>query len=447
MKQIFALILTLVCFFSKFALSDQAKLSLREALEFAMEHSPKLDSARRSLQLRDLEVRSALAKMLPSIDVSAGIGLRSGQLSTSPSLLPGLNSSGSSPLASSLGLELTENLYDNGASWIQYRVAQANQKAAELLYRKTRDELIQSVCLEFHRYSQMTAFLEVRSQKKDGIERQLRMLSAQYQQGLKPKNDFLRLKTQFQSAEIDVLSARNNIGLSQTELRKLLGVALDAQVSPEFQPIRVQSKSRLEDLLPKSTLSIENTYDAKLAKLQMEINEGAVKTAKRSYLPRATVNGGISYQNFNFLGSQQSFEATGQFSWSLLLSLQYNLWDWGIRRRELQAAQTQLEIQSNTLNQGLQEIQSQLVSLQLDAKRLLQSVRLSQELLGLEESANAHLEEQYRQGKASYLDYITSLNSLLDARVNIIVSYFEILNLRVKHYTLDGKIFEVAFEK
>jgi outer membrane protein TolC len=99
------------------------------------------------------------------------------------------------------------------------------------------------------------------------------------------------------------------------------------------------------------------------------------------------------------------------------------------------------------LNQNLLDINAQIKNLMVDLSRLTQNYKLSQELLSLEEESNRNLETQYREGKVTYLDLITSLNSLLDAKVQFYSSYFEALQGVAKHKYFEGRIYETISEK
>ncbi|MGZ3687438.1 MAG: TolC family protein [Bdellovibrionota bacterium] len=90
---------------------------------------------------------------------------------------------------------------------------------------------------------------------------------------------------------------------------------------------------------------------------------------------------------------------------------------------------------------------------QADIERLMQQLSLEQhqysltkELLTLSQKTYVLLEEQYRLGKITYLDLITGLNDLLDAKTGFLSTHFSSLQ-SVAHYRFyEGTLYE-AIEK
>ncbi|MEO5969061.1 MAG: TolC family protein, partial [Bdellovibrionia bacterium] len=121
---------------------------------------------------------------------------------------------------------------------------------------------------------------------------------------------------------------------------------------------------------------------------------------------------------------------------------QYNIWDWGIRKRNVEVAHLSRDIQENTLTQNLLEVNAAINTLMLNIHRIQKSLVLNQELLASEEQTYHTLETQYREGKVAYLDLITGLNSLLDAKIQFYSTYFEALRNKAKHSYYKGKLYE-----
>ena len=129
------------------------------------------------------------------------------------------------------------------------------------------------------------------------------------------------------------------------------------------------------------------------------------------------------------------------------MTVQYNFWDWGTRSRSVQVSEYNRDIQQNGLHQGLLDIGAQITNLMVDLSRIKRNYKLSRELLDLEQESNHNVESQYREGKVTYLDLITSLNSLLDAKVQYYTAHFDALQGIAKHQYFEGKIYEALAGK
>jgi len=133
-------------------------LSLNEALKYAIEHSPVLNTALRNTEIAEFNGRSARAKFWPSLDLSSTHGLQKAS--------PGQPAD---PWISQLSLTLQENLYDNGASLTHFDLSKVNQQVAELQARQARDQLVQEVANGFYRYSLNRKLAEVRQQQVNAL--------------------------------------------------------------------------------------------------------------------------------------------------------------------------------------------------------------------------------------------------------------------------------------
>jgi outer membrane protein TolC len=423
-------------------------LSLREAVEYTLENSPVFDSARKTQSVRELEYKSALAKILPSLDFTTTNGLQNNiPIASTTAANPIITSNPSAPWYSSLSLGLTENLYDNGVSLTQIGIAGLNRELAAISYQKTRDDLTLGVVSEFYRFSLATVLLEVRKQQQGMLEKQFRTLTNQYQQGFKTRGDYIRFKTQVQRAEIDRITSENNVIQAEANLRKLLGVSIQAPEPPSFDPVKVDRDRKGDGVLPNQPPSIEAVYDYRITKIQEEIYGKNVTLVKRNYWPQVSVSSGVNYVNQNYLNSDTPFAAGHQLSWNALVILQYNLWDWGTRKRDVEIAEYNRDIQGNVLSQNLLDINAQITGLMADVARVSKNYSLTQELLKLEEESNRDFEAQYREGKVTYLDLVTELNNLLDAKVQFFTSYFDALNSSAKYKYYEGKLYESLMEK
>jgi outer membrane protein TolC len=417
-----------------------APLSFKDTIRYATEHSPVLDSARKTLEIRGLEFSTSIARMLPSLDIGATQGILNNIPIGGNNAL--LTPNATSPWYSALTAGVSETLYDNGVSITQALIADLNQDLAAVGFERTRAGLALDVSQEFYSFSLATALLDVRKQQQELLEKQFKSVSSQYQQGFKTKSDYLRLRAQVQRAEIERINAENRILVSTAQLRKLIGE--DTPVA--FTPLSIRREDDPLRGFPKGTAGLEKTYDFRLSKIQREINDKNVSFAVRRYWPQISVTSALTYTNFGYINSPTPFNETGQFSWNALLSLQFNVWDWGIRRREVQAARYNRDVQDNTLEQSLLEARAQLTTLRADMDRIARNYRLNRELLSLEEESYSNLELQYREGRVAYLDLITGLNNLLDAKTQYYASHFEALRALARHRYFEGTLYEALSE-
>ena len=113
----------------------------------------------------------------------------------------------------------------------------------------------------------------------------------------------------------------------------------------------------------------------------------------------------------------------------------------------MQIAESNRDIQSDSITQSLQTVRQDLEGMMGSFTKIKRNYRLSRELLGMQEESNHLLEQQYREGKVSYLDLITSLDGLLNSKVQFCSSYFEVLQNLAKYDYYKGQIYESLLQK
>lgn len=201
------------------------RYDLKKALQLALEKAPSFNSLHHQLQIATLEETTSLTKLLPSLDFSAG-----------HSLLNETPKTANTPWVSELSLTLTENLYDNGVTYTQYKISQLNRKSIEWQVLQNKNKLCLEIITKYLNYSLSTKLLEIREAQHKLLMKQFKNISHFYLQGLKTRRDFLRFKTQVLRSEIDVADLKNDLQKEQEELKILIGIDVDSKTVLEFIP-------------------------------------------------------------------------------------------------------------------------------------------------------------------------------------------------------------------
>ncbi len=430
--------LVAICFLPASAFA----MNLTQAVEYALIHAPTVMIAAQERSIKKIEQKSAFAKLLPSLDLATTNGLENNIPLSRASLFQVANPD--APWASAIKFGITQKFYDNGRSWIKKETSDFAADLADIRYLKIRDMLIRDIALEYYQYSLARRLTDVREQQQEIMRRQFETMMQEYEQGLKTKNDYLRFKAQLQRSEIELLSAINKCTQSTIEIRRLIGSMQQEDIT--FEPLPVIHHKRVEDILSQDVPPIEKTYDYKIAAMSHGINTNIVRMSERSYWPNVFLESSAMYNNKNYINAI-SFGSKNALSYTLLLRLEYNIWDWGIRRNDVAIATSKCEIQETKLQKELIESQALLANLSSEIIRIRPSFELSHELLALEEKSTANLRNQYREGKVSFLDLVTGLNNLLDAKIRFFTSYFDAQSAYTKYTYLEGSIYESIFQK
>lgn len=385
------------------AKSHTSVLTLNQAVQMSLATSPAFLIAKNQMDSAHLEMKNAFSKFFPSLDLSASHGVRE----INPTQLRPNNTSA----VSGATLSLTENLYDNGESDKKNRIAQYRYQLAKLSYEKSRAEIVRAVLLAYYRLNITTQNLKLTKTNFDQLEKLANQLKNQFQQGIRTQKDYLGFKTRAQRARLNVLRAEQDLVQAKTALLQVIG--LDPETS-------VQIDESVKPLRPPTPLTVdispESLYEFRRMQVQSQIDDLEVQRVNRNFWPQLNLVAAASYGSSDYINTNQSWKDNETSQWSLLLNLNFNLLDWGVRSREIQIAALAQKSSEQTSRALLLKDKKELEEFKLEVANSNESFQLSKELQKMEEDSYRILERDYRSGRSTYLELITGLANLLDAQ-------------------------------
>lgn len=410
----------------------QAPLSfdLRSAVRYALDHAPVLDSTRKLDASSVLSAKNAIAAFLPSLDFSTTDGAQG----SVPVAVPGTG-----PWETQAQLSLSETLYDNGTSIINRQLALVAEQVAGLTDAKTRDQTALNVIQAYYQFSLLTQLLTVQEQQYKLEKDQYDRAAIQYRQGFTTRQDFLRFKTDVQRAELALMDSRRELRQAEAQLKRdLAGPTGDDVAGSTFVPLAI---TPITDAIPGAPSPVSHSYDYRIAEAQKESNRLNVEVADRKYWPQLTVSGNATQSAFSNYPGQTGINGN-YLSWNAQALLQFNLWDWGTRRRNVEISQLAADSSNDSYADGVLEIKRAIEANSLEMSELDDSYKLTSELLRLSEESFNLIDEQYHLGQATYLDVSTGLSNLLDAKVRFYTNHFNLLRDLAQYRFYDGTLYD-----
>lgn len=435
LKFVRKMIVLVVCFSLSLSMAqvDEAKkvwrsFDYKQTLQFALENSPQFHNLKHKLGISVLEEEIAKAKLLPSFDLTTKHGVLD---NSTRGAAPG-------SWLNEWNLAWTSSIYDNGVSWSQSKISSLNKTMNQLMFEDQRNKFILEILTQYINYSLSAQSLEVQNKQFHLVQKQYDNITRDYHRGLKTKSDYLRFKTHLSRSQIDLESAKSSIEKSKQELLKVMGYSSEDNAEIQFIPISLGSVST--NFSP--SLSFENHLQFRISAIQKTINESQRSLIDRKNYPELSFVAGLSYSNSSYWGADTSASENPQFGWNATLNIKYNLFDWGIRKKDSDVAYLQMQMKKNEIDGTLLDLKSsisQLLSLYQQHQR---NFSLIKELLDLEKSNLRSVEIDYQNGKAHYLDLVLGLNNLADAELKY---YSAAANVETTRYQLlyhQGTLYE-----
>ena len=249
------------------------------------------------------------------------------------------------------------------------------------------------------------------------LRRQFGTISAEFRQGLRPRSDFLRLRAELRSSELQELNQRIAISDVTNHLRDKLGADLN-QFS--FQPNQLNPPS-----LAVKPATINNSVKLLSLNKELEFHKQLRKGTEHLAWPQVSLIGTYGYSDADYWNGRD-FQPNAHLLWTLGLGIQYTFWDWGIERRTRDISRRLDLVRENEIYQEIRAAQND-ASLANEKVQLAQEAFVSQKLLLTDQKDSFKIiSRDFREGRIKFLDYISTLQALASAELSTFESLVEL---------------------
>lgn len=399
--------------------------TLAECLDIALAQHPSLKAASASVQAGHQRVFESASNYLPQINASYSasrgnsLGVSTSRAANTVSPLGMLQpaaaattpniTAGTSPSTFNFyrtGVSFSQILFDFGQTLNQIRSAQAAEQSLRADLGTQTDTVRLNVKQAYFNVLATRRLQGVADETVRQNQSHLELAQARYTVGLAPKFDVTQAQVQLANAELNQLTARNNVAVARETLRNALGLTgpLTFDIIDNFDIHAVQ-------MTEAQALALAYDQRPELRSIQAQelaTNE-QISALKKSYLPNVTGNGAYLWSGNDYpLASNWSIGAAvnlSVFSGGLttaqvgeqkanLSNLQYN--------EEVLRQNIALEVRQDTLN-----VQQALASIGVAEKGLQQA----RENLDLAEG-------RYKTGVGNIIELTDAQASLTTAEAN-----------------------------
>jgi outer membrane protein TolC len=381
--------------------SNAAPLSIREALELAESHNLSYFQKKSSKESADLDITVSRSPLLPKLLVES-----------SADYLRPTSSKQSSTWKSDVSLVLRQSLYDGGQAWAQLSRSQITRDRVTLEEKAARESLGLDLIKIFVDCSRSERRLSLAQRKLKILETQKDLVSRQYRQGLKMQQDYQLLEAEFERAQLEVDRQETDLFAAYRQLEILIGNP-DLHVGPsDLKTFTGQSILTLKDWRPlEQSKSALANYDVRIAELSVQEKDIDLDLARKQYWPVLTAQAALGYPFYQSPETKrsQSYETT------VGLNLSWTLWDWGGTSAKVAKARLESDQLLRAYQQKKLDSQNQNFIRWESLKRQSKALQALEKIRRLEKNSFNNIQGDYREGRASYLDFVTAISRDLDA--------------------------------
>ena len=405
--------------FSVFLTNAQEKLTLKDAINFALENKADSKKARLKVENSEHQIAEVRSRALPQINAS-------GNLIHNPILqemaMPGeiVGMPGETLLVAFGqkwtavgGISLTQNLFDYSV-FTGLKAAKTTREFYAVNEQLTKEQVIEAVAKSYYQFFITKQKLETISQTFDNTVRIQNAIQGLFDNGLAKKVDLDRIKVTVVNLTSTKLQLENTVKLQENSLKFLIGMQIDKPIVLEEETIEV-----IPVLLDSPDVKQLTQYQ--LLETQKRLLEYNKESFVAGYYPTLSLNGNYSYQG---LGNTLPFfkkPADGVY-WtdyaSIGLNLNIPIFTGFSTRSKVRQAQNQLDVLETdmqetelALNFSFENAKTQINNSIINIENQRENVVLAQQVLD-------DTQNNYINGLATLTDLLDSENALVNAKNN-----------------------------
>jgi outer membrane protein TolC len=379
------------------------QLSLKEAIQLAVENSKQLKLSSAKVDEAVAKARNAWNNHLPDVKVS-GSYIRLNNPDVALKVKLGNESVGKPVAVHEAGYAIANvSLPLFSGFRIKYGVESAKylEQAARLDADENKEEVIANTMLAYNNLYKSKKTVDLVKENLAREEQRVKDFSNLERNGLLARNDLLKAQLQQSNTELALLEAENNYNITCANMDLMLGLPEGMLLIPDTTGFVILTD--IGTLSKWEQLAFENRKDVSALSYEEKAANAAIKATKGEYYPGIALTGGtIAAQVPNVLTITNALNAG--------IGLQYNigsLWKTGAKVNEAKARLHQVEATQGMLADKVR----------IDVNKAYQNYLLSVRKIDVYARALEQANENYRITKNKYDNSLVTTTDLLDADV------------------------------
>ncbi len=384
-------------------------LSLKEAIDLALQYHPSMRSANANVQFSDASLALARSAYFPAVAVTGSASRTDGAFVFNPSFPPRIQSYNN--YASALNIQQT--IYDFGKT--DGRVSGAHQLlyASEYDYQGSRMTVISNVEIAYYSVLEAQRVVDVNTETLAQAEAHLKEAQAYYAVGTRPQIDVTTAQVNVANANVNLISAKNQLRIAGLQLENSMGVHSDMPYTLSDSLAVTPFAQSLDSV---KAVALASRQDLLSANARLQSSQSLVSSASGQRLPTLALAGTWNWSAFNF---------PLQSRWNAGVTLSLPLFQgFGIDAQvdqaeaNFEASQAALSL---TLENALLDVEQNYLSVREAADRISATTKL----VGQATENLKIAEGRYNVGVGSALEITDAQVTLANARLSNIQALYD----------------------
>src|SRR5437016_9486974 len=389
----------------------QARKTLEECIEIALRQQPTLRAAAATVAAGRERVWETAAAYLPQVSASYLASRRHG----SPSSFTNTNAGrGETRPLYSTAVSLSQVLFDFGQNLQLIHAAQASAEALAADADTQHDTVVFNVQQAYFALLAAYRLRDVAEETVAQNQKHLDLAQGRFDVGLPPRIDVTTAQVQLAQAELNRVTARNNVSLGRETLRNAIGLMgpLDFDIVDSLERARIEVGD--EEALDQA---YANRPELRSLAAQMRAEAERIKAIEKDYLPKVTGSG-----SYTWSGSQYPL----QQSWNFGAAVNLSLFNGGLTTAQVGEAKANLDNLRATEEATRQNVTLEVRTALLNLRQQAESIVVADKGLQQARENLALAEGRYKTGVGNIIELTDAQVALVSAeasRVQALVGY------------------------
>jgi outer membrane protein len=406
------LIFTIVVALCARTVAAEEQKTLAECIAIAIAQHPSLKAANASVQAGGQRVLEAVSNYLPQV---------TGSYNTTRQRSSAAQRTSSQTISQipantfnfySAGVGFTQLLFDFGQTLNSIRAAQASEQSLQADFMTQKDSVVLNAKQAYFNVLATRRLLGVADETVRQNQKHLEQAQGRFGVGLAAKFDVTQAQVQLAQAELNQVTARNNVAVARETLRNALGLTttLDFDIVDNFDVHTLE-------ITEGKALSLAYDQRPELQSLQAQERSTIeqIDALQKNYLPNVTTNGRYQWSASDY---------PLQPSWTVGATVNLSIFNGGLTTAQL--AEQKANLANLKYNE---EVERQNIALEvrqdvLTLQQAAESIRVSEK--GLQQAReNLDLAEgRYKTGVGNIIELTDAQASLTTAEANYVQALY-----------------------
>ncbi len=429
--------------FSITELQAQETVTLKQAIEYALQNKADAQNAQLDIRNADYQIMEAKAGALPKINGVANItynpilqttALDAGAFSGGPSNIQ-LITLGQKWNAGA-GVQLSQALF-NQQVFIGLKAAKSTKEFYQLNAQLTEEQIIERVSNAYFQVFTIQQKKETLESSYSSTEKARNIIKSLYDNGLAKKVDLDRTNVNLTNISTVLKQQQNAINQAENALKFYMGMPIENKIE------LVKADMEITPHLLDETVATDERSEVKILNKQRELLQYNKKAVEAAYYPTVNLNANYSWQGLGNKFPLTNGEKNGVY-WAdysaITLGVNIPIFNGFATKARVEMAQIELD----KLEVNLKDTKLGLDLTYQNAKSQIENSLLALENqkanVSLAETVTTNTKNNYQYGLATLTELLEAENALVEAKNNYSNAILEYKIAEIQYYKAKGEL-------